>query len=131
MEFLKVILDTCSLLWWWSSPENLTPRALNIIQDPGTTVYVSVASAWEVATKSRIGKLPKGERIMNEWTHRIAVDSFHEIDITTMHAFRAGTFRDPHRDPFDRMIAAQGILEQLPVVTPDERIEALGAQRIW
>lgn len=131
MEFMKVILDTCSLLWWWSKPQRLTPRARDIIRDPGTSVYVSVASAWEISTKCRIGKLPLGERIMSEWEHRMMVDRFQEINITTLHAFRAGTFAGSHRDPFDRMIAAQSMIEQVPVVTPDEQIESLGAGRIW
>ena len=131
MEFLKVILDTCALLWWWSGPERLTPRARAIIGDPGTSVYISVASAWEIATKYRIGKLPFGERIMSEWGHRMTADRFQEIDFTAQHAFRAGTFRSPHRDPFDRMIAAQSMIERVPVVTPDEQIETLGAERIW
>ena len=131
MEFLKVVLDTSTLLWWWSRPEKLTPRSRAVIGDPGTSVYVSVATAWEIATKSRIGKLPSGERIMNEWGHRMTVDRFQQIDITPLHAFRAGTFPGSHRDPFDRMIAAQSMLEGLPVVTPDEQIENLGAERIW
>ena len=131
MEFIEVVLDTCSLLWWWSIPERLTPRVRAIIGDPGTSVYISVASAWEIATKYRIGKLPSGERIMSEWEHRMTVDRFQEIGITTLHAFRAGTFPGPHRDPFDRMIAAQSMLERVPVVTPDKQIETLGAERIW
>ena len=126
-----MILDTCSLLWWWSGPQRLTPRARDIIKDPGTSVYISLASAWEISTKYRIGKLPLGERIMSEWEHRMMVDRFQEINITTLHAFRAGTFASPHRDPFDRMIAAQSMMEQVPVVTPDEQIESLGAGRIW
>jgi PIN domain nuclease of toxin-antitoxin system len=72
------------------------------------------------ATKYRIGRLPLGERIMNEWDHRITVDRFQEITISSTHAFRASTF-----------LAAQGILEHMPIVTPDERLEVLGANRVW
>ena len=131
MEFMKVLLDTCALLWWWSEPNELSSKARLTIQDPTTAVYVSVASAWEIATKYRIGKLPLGERIMNEWDHRLTLDRFQEITISSTHAFRAGTFLGPHRDPFDRMIAAQGMLEHMPIVTPDEQLEVLGANRVW
>ncbi len=131
MELVTVILDTCSLLWWWSDPTHLSDRVRAIVEEPETSVYVSPASAWEIATKYRIKKLPAGDRVMREWEHRIGTDRFTELSITAAHAFRAGTLLGSHRDPFDRMIAAQSILERLPVVTPDARIESLGAERVW
>lgn len=128
---MKVLLDTCTLIWWWSTPLELSDRARVTIEDPSSRVFVSAVSAWEIATKYRIGKLPMGDRVMTEWGHRLLVDRFEELPISSVHAFRAGTFRNEHRDPFDRMLAAQSIGEELPVVSPDERIGEFGAKLIW
>ena len=125
------LLDTSTLLWWWSEPERLTRRSRNLITDPRNTVLVSAASAWEVSTKHRIGKYPSGGRVIVEWAERISQDRFQELAITSSHALRAGSLPGNHRDPFDRMIAAQGILEGLPVLTTDAAISELGAEQIW
>ena len=126
-----VLLDTCTLLWWWSEPERLSGRSTALISDPGNTVLVSAASAWEVSTKHRVGKYPSGGRVIGEWAERILGDRFQELTITSSHALRAGSLPGNHRDPFDRMIAAQGILEGLPVLTTEAAISELGAEQIW
>jgi len=131
VELVKVFLDSCVLLWWWSEPERLSPRVTSLIKDASNTINVSAATAWEIATKHRIGKLPGAARIIEEWDHRVSLDRFTEVPVTSSHAFRAGTLPGSHRDPFDRMIAAQGIMENAPVLTPDAVFESLGAQRIW
>lgn len=125
------LLDTHVLLWWWAQPDHLSPRALGLLKDPHNTVVVSAASAWEIATKHRIGKMPSGGRIINQWEERIGTDGFIELAISSEHALRAGTLPGTHRDPFDRMLAAQSILEEIPVISIDEALSALGAARIW
>ena len=92
---------------------------------------VSAASAWEISTKYRIGKYPNGGRVISEWSDRIETDRFQEISITSAHALRAGSLPGKHRDPFDRMLAAQSIIEALAVVSSDSAISDLGAERIW
>jgi PIN domain nuclease of toxin-antitoxin system len=94
-------------------------------------MYISAASAWEIATKYRIGKFQQGGRIISQWSERLSADGFLALPILDAHALRAGTLPGEHRDPFDRMIAAQSILEQLPVMTSDLEIQNLGAQIIW
>jgi PIN domain nuclease of toxin-antitoxin system len=101
------------------------------MRSPDTTVLVSAASAWEIATKHRIGKLPAGGRIVMEWDERIQTDRFQQLPVTAHHALRAGTLPGPHRDPFDRMLAAQSIIEEIPVLSSDDALSALGASRIW
>ena len=128
---MKILLDTCALLWWWSNPESLSPRALSLVKDPHNSLYVSPASAWEIATKYRIGKLKQGGRIVDQWSARISVDGFLELPILAAQALKAGTLPGEHRDPFDRMIAAQSILEQIPVMTNDVELSNLGAQVLW
>jgi PIN domain nuclease of toxin-antitoxin system len=131
MGEVKFLLDTCTLLWWWSEPEKLSSKVMALLRDPRNLVYVSAASVWEVATKTRIGKLPYGSRVLNEWAHRLGVDGFKDLAITSSHAARAGMLPGDHRDPFDRMLAAQGLLEDLPVLTCDPQIAGLGAETRW
>ena len=131
MGEVKFLLDTCTLLWWWSEPEKLSSKVMALLRDPRNLVYVSAASAWEVATKTRIGKMPDGSRMLNEWSHRLGVDGFKDLPITSAHAARAGMLPGEHRDPFDRMLAAQGLLEDLPVLTCDPQIAGLGAETRW
>ncbi|MDA8425026.1 MAG: type II toxin-antitoxin system VapC family toxin [Treponema sp.] len=128
---MKLLLDTHALLWWWSASSRLSSRVLALLRDPENAVLVSAGSAWEISTKTRIGELPSGGRIMAQWDERIAADDFEELPMTAAHCLKAGSLPGEHRDPFDRMLAAQSLLEGIPVVTADPAISALGAQTIW
>lgn len=128
---MTLLLDTHVLLWWWSESDKLSPRVRALLIDPATAVVVSAASAWEIATKHRIGKYPAGGRILQSWSDRLHEDRFTELGITTAHAIRAGSMPGEHRDPFDRMLAAQSILESTPIASSDEALSALGAERVW
>jgi len=128
---MTYLLDTCTLLWWWTDPGRLSSRVLFLIKDPENRCLVSAASAWEVATKFRIGRYPQGSSVIADWGKRILEDSFDELSIGFKHALKAGTLPGEHRDPFDRIIAAQAILLNLPVLTCDTEIAGLGAMTIW
>ena len=128
---MTFLLDTCALLWWWSEPDKLSRRVLDFLKNPQNDCYVSAASAWEVSTKYRIGKYPAGIRVVSQWETSLAIDGFRELAIGFSHALKAGMLPSDHRDPFDRMIAAQSILENIPVITSDQEIGRLGAQTIW
>ena len=128
---MTFLLDTCALLWWWSEPQNLSRRALSLLKDPQNQFFVSSASALEVATKYRIGKYPEGRQVNDEWEKRLLVDGFQELPISFAHALKAGTLPGLHRDPFDRMIAAQSIIVNIPVMTCDLEIAGLGAESLW
>jgi len=128
---MTYLLDTCALLWWWSEPERLSPRVLALITDPENRFLVSAASAWEVATKFRIGKYPQGTQVVADWEKRLLEDGFEELPIGFRHALKAGTLPGDHRDPFDRMIAAQAVLSELSVLTCDPEIAGLGAKTDW
>ena len=131
MGEIAYLLDTHTLLWWWSSPERLSPRVLSLVRQPDHTVYVSAGSAWEIATKHRIGKLPSGAAILHDWDKRVHEDRFLPLPISAGHARKAGGLIHDHRDPFDRVLAAQSMVEGLPVLSNDARLSALGAERIW
>lgn len=127
----RLLVDTHVLLWWWAEPARLTLRVRDLIRDRRVEVLVSAACAWEIATKYRIGKLPSGGRIAREWSDRLAVDGFVPLSVTPEHALRAGMMPGDHRDPFDRMLAAQSMIESIPIASRDEALSELGARRVW
>ncbi|AEJ20145.1 type II toxin-antitoxin system VapC family toxin [Gracilinema caldarium] len=131
MGIMTYLLDTCTLLWWWSDPGRLSPRVLSLIKDRENPCLVSVASAWEVATKYRIGKYPQGFLVITDWEQRVWEDGFIEFPISWSHALKAGSLPGEHRDPFDRMIAAQAIISNISVLTCDSAIAGLGAMTVW
>ena len=131
MGSMTGLLDTCALLWWWSDPASLSKRVLSLLKDPQNQFYVSAASAWEVATKYRIGKYPNGSTVIADWETRLLKDGFRELPIGFGHALKAGTLPGDHKDPFDRMIAAQAIISAIPVLTSDPEIGNLGADTLW
>jgi PIN domain nuclease of toxin-antitoxin system len=128
---LKLLLDTHALLWWWKDDPRLSKRAAAAIADEANTVLVSAASAWEIAIKYRIGKLPGAEIAVRDFNELIASDGFTHLAITYQHALKAGTFANEHRDPFDRMLAAQALIEGAMLVTDDAAMKGLRAQCFW
>ncbi len=109
----------------------LSPAAAATIADGENTIMVSAASAWEIATKVRIGKLPVAEPLEEEFLTAIAGAGYTLIPIDAAVALRAGRLTAPHRDPFDRMIAAHALHEDMPVVSADEQLDQFGVRRIW
>jgi PIN domain nuclease of toxin-antitoxin system len=128
---MRVLLDTHALLWWLDGDRRLSPRVRKIIADEENIVLVSAASAWEIATKFRIGKLPGAAEVAANVAGCVLSQGFESLDITILHAQRAGRLPGAHRDPFDRMLAAQAQLEDLPIVTNDKVFDTFGVTRIW
>jgi PIN domain nuclease of toxin-antitoxin system len=114
-----VLLDTHVLLWALAEPERLSPNARALLSDRRVDVWVSSASAWEIATKHRIGKLPGASRIVSAFPQHLDRLGARALAITAQHAVTAGAWEWDHRDPFDRMLAAQSTLEALPLMTGD------------
>lgn len=129
---MRVLLDTHALLWWFDGAPELSGRAKVIIGDlEANEVLVSAASAWEIATKARIGKLPLALTIAHRLPEALDEQGFQLLPITVRHGHRAGWLQSRHADPFDRMLAAQSILEGIPIITTDPALKALGASVIW
>jgi PIN domain nuclease of toxin-antitoxin system len=125
------LLDTHALLWWLFDDPRLPGTARAIIAEPENRIYASSASAWEISTKHRLGKLSAAATLVQDiegWFRRAR---FAELPILTRHAQRAGAFHLPHRDPFDRMLAAQSELEEAPLVTQDPAFAAFGIRTVW
>lgn len=128
---MRVLLDTCTLIWATISPKSLTPKARKIIADKNNSILVSAASAWEIATKVKLGKLPGVERLERDFVDAINRAGYSGLAINTEAALRAGRFISAHRDPFDRMIAAQALALDIPVLGPDSQFDELGVRRMW
>ena len=128
---MKYLLDTHTFLWWaFDSPE-LSATARALIAEPGNEIFVSSASGWEIATKYRLGRLPDAAVLLQDLAGWVEKARFLSLPIDLRHAQRAGTFTQPHRDPFVRMIAAQSLVEGLPVIGRDEALRAYGVQLVW
>lgn len=128
---MRVLLDTHAFLWWLDGDRRLSTRARRTVGNEDNTVLVSAASAWEIATKFRIGKLPGAAEVATDISGCIIRQNFEMFDITVLHAQRAGGLPGPHRDPFDRMLAAQAQIEDLPIITNDLVFDDYGVSRIW
>ncbi len=116
---MSYLIDTHILLWWIFNDPKLNNECREIISNPDNTIIVSSASAWEIATKYRIGKLPEAKQIVEQYSQILRQAKFSELAIATNHALRAGNLPIAHRDPFDRVIMAQAEIENLPVITYD------------
>lgn len=128
---MKLLLDTHAVVWWWLDDPRLPAKARDAIADPTNLVHVSAASAWEIATKSRAGKWPDVARIVDEFPALLRKSRFVPLPITVEHAARAGALPGAHRDPFDRMLAAQSAAEAAPLVTADTLFASLGTDVLW
>jgi PIN domain nuclease of toxin-antitoxin system len=128
---MRFLLDTHTLMWCLNLSPLLTPRARLIIEDGKNEILVSAASAWEIATKVRLGKLPTGEELASDLGKYLAQLGFEELPISIDHAVRAGRLPGEHRDPFDRMLIAQAQAEDLKIISNDRIFDTYNVQRVW
>jgi PIN domain nuclease of toxin-antitoxin system len=125
------LLDTHVLLWWLFDDPKLSNPARDVIRAPENIIIVSSASGWEIATKSRLGKLPHAGNITNSLPSLLQKARIKVLSVSMAHALAAGALPGPHRDPFDRMLIAQGQIEQLPIVTSDRAFKKYPVNLIW
>jgi PIN domain nuclease of toxin-antitoxin system len=118
---MKVLLDTHILLWLVSEPSKLDAAALEVLSNPTTNVCVTAASAWEIAIKTRLGRL-EGDTLLSAWPDVLAGMSSVELSIESSDAILAARLPWDHKDPFDRVIVAQAVRRNLTIVTRDARI---------
>ena len=126
-----LLLDTHAFLWWIADSGRLSGPARAAIANESNDIAVSAASAWEIATKFRIGKLPGCEAVAVDVAGHIAGQGFEELEIGVADAERAGRLPGTHRDPFDRMLAAQALAHDFPVVSVDPVFDRFGVNRLW
>jgi PIN domain nuclease of toxin-antitoxin system len=128
---MRLLLDTHALLWWLSGDPQLAGAAREAVADAESSVYVSAASAWEVATKTRLGKLPGAESLAQDFAAEIEQHGFLPLPISVEHGQRAGNLPGPHKDPFDRMLIAQAHAENLVLVSNEAVFDQYGITRLW
>jgi PIN domain nuclease of toxin-antitoxin system len=128
---VRLLLDTHVLIWWLAGDAMLSANAQAAIADPANEVLVSAASAWEIATKYRIGKLPQAAALAADMPSVLTGQGFVELPITVRHAQAAGSLPGPHRDPFDRMLIAQAALADLVLVSNEAVFDRYGVRRLW
>ncbi|MGH9747586.1 MAG: type II toxin-antitoxin system VapC family toxin [Candidatus Acidiferrales bacterium] len=128
---MRALLDTHALLWWLSDDPSLSRAARKTIADTSNSVVVSAASAWEIATKVRLGKLPTAAELASDFSSYMEREGFQLLSISSEHAIRAGLLSGPLKDPFDRMLIAQSQDENLPIVSNEAAFDRYGVKRIW
>lgn len=128
---MRLLIDTHALLWWLSDDPSLSRAARKAMAQTSNVLLVSAASAWEIATKVRLGRLPGAEELAADFQGFMLREGFTTLDITADHAIRAGLLPGPHKDPFDRMLISQAQAEHVPIVTNGRSFEAYGVRRIW
>jgi PIN domain nuclease of toxin-antitoxin system len=128
---VKLLLDTHAFLWWLDGDRRLSLRARRAIAAERNAVWVSALSAFEIVLKARLGRLPRAAAVADDLAGAILSQEFIALDVTVAHAQRAGDLPLTHRDPFDRLLAAQAIHEGLHFVSNDEAFDRLGVARYW
>jgi PIN domain nuclease of toxin-antitoxin system len=128
---VRVLLDTHAVLWWLTKSPLLPISAQNLIKSGTLGVLVSAASVWEIATKVRLGKLDVAVDVVENFVVYLIGERFQVVPITPEHGIRAGLLPGPHRDPFDRMLIAQALMENVPIVSNDRALDGYGVRRLW
>jgi PIN domain nuclease of toxin-antitoxin system len=128
---MRVLVDTHALLWAVTGDRKLSKRAHSVLASFANEVFVSAASAWEITTKHRLGKLPSAGELVADFARIVEQLGFQPLPISIDHAQRAGNLPGDHRDPFDRMLIAQAQSENLALVSNEQIFDHYGIKRIW
>lgn len=128
---MRLLLDSHAFVWWIADSDRLSARAHRLIADETHEIFVSAATAWELATRYRLGKLPLPEEAAFDMAGAIVGQGFRELPIGVQDASLAGRLPGPHRDPFDRMLMAQAASHGLVLVSRDEVFDRYGVSRVW
>ena len=128
---MGALLDTHALIWWVEGDPRISPKLRALLGGAEQDVFVSAASAWEIATKARLGKLTSPKLLLADFANAIETMGFLPLPIDLRHGQDAGQLPGPHRDPFDRILAAQADAEGLTLVSADPAFKTLGVATLW
>jgi len=128
---MKVLLDTHVFLWWITDDLRISQKVSAIMTDGDNELFLSAASVWEIVIKSRLGRLHLPENPDSYLMEQMALNAVEPLSITMPHALRVYNLPDIHKDPFDRIMIAQALLEDMPILTRDDYIPKYGVQAIW
>jgi PIN domain nuclease of toxin-antitoxin system len=127
---VRFLLDTHTLIWWMTRDKQLSRAAYALIEEDNLS-FVSAASAWEIATKVRLGRLPAAAGLVQDFVADLAAQRIQILEISAEHGIRAGLLPGPHKDPFDRMLIAQALAEDVPIISNDRALDGYGVSRLW
>ena len=128
---MRLLLDTHAFIWWTAGSERLSQPARRAIEDEANDILVSAASAWEIATKHRLGRVPSAAALALDIAGAIAGQDFEGLPITLEDAVQAGALSGAHSDPFDRMLIAQAIAHNLVLISNESLFDPYGVRRLW
>jgi len=128
---MRALLDTHAFIWWYSDDPRLNATARAVISDSANDIFVSAVTAFEIATKYALGRLPLPEPPREYALKRMGRHGFQPLAIDLAHGLHVASLPFLHRDPFDRLLVAQSQLEDMPILTSDTRIAAYGVEVIW
>mgnify|MGYP002525526543 CR=1 FL=1 len=128
---MRALLDTHAFLWWVTDDARLSDRAREVIADGANEIHFSAASGWEIAIKARLGRLVAPDDLARFMTDQVEQNGFRTLAVALGHALRVHSLEDHHRDPFDRMLVAQSMVENLPIIGRDAQIKAYCVELIW
>ena len=128
---MRLLLDTHTILWAMLNDPKLSTPARLLIEDSSNEIFVSVICIWEIATKVRIGKMPEPGDLLRDPHQALERLGYRDLPLSLSHARLGGSLVHPHKDPFDRMLAAQAILDGLTLVSIDSVFDDLPVPRLW
>jgi PIN domain nuclease of toxin-antitoxin system len=128
---VRLLIDTHVLIWWTGAAHLLSKNARDSVLDRNNEIIVSAATAWEIALKQRLGKLSFSPGFLADFDANVLALSFQPMPVTAPHMVAGAEIVAAHKDPFDRILAGQALVEQMAVVTADAKFQALGVQVIW
>ncbi|MGK7945373.1 MAG: type II toxin-antitoxin system VapC family toxin [Microcystaceae cyanobacterium] len=128
---MKLLLDTHAFLWWVADEPQLSPTAKNMISDSNNTIYFSVVSAWKIIIKVGTGKLSLPENPEIYLPSRLISNQFETLPVFMSHVLQINRLANFHKDPFDRLLIAQSLVEDIPIITVDRLISQYPVEIIW
>ena len=128
---MRLLLDTHAVIWWFQGNLKMSRAAREAIDDPRSTVLISVVSVFELTTKHRIGKLSEVTELLEDLSGYIAMQGFTVLPLSLAHAELGGRLDIPHRDPFDRLLIAQAQVEGASLVSNETLFDGFGVRRLW
>lgn len=128
---MRFLVDTHAFLWAVLSPERLTDRVRDVFTDRKSELLLSLATPWEMAIKAGIGKLENGAEILDDFESRVTASGYRILETSIKHTIRSGFLPRYHKDPFDRLLVAQALDLNIPILSRDDIFDLYGVQRIW
>ena len=128
---MRFLLDTHTLIWWMTDDRRLSKPARSLIAQRDNVSLVSAVSAWEIATKVRLGRFPMAADLVQSFIADVTRERMEILAVSAEHGIRAGSLPGPHQDPFDRMLIAQASAENVPIVSNDRAFDHYDVERLW